>query len=325
MKFFEATFDDYEHAISKCNLHPKLEKSVFSKFPAKIEDLRNVLFYGPPGVGKYSQSLHCIKRYSPSELKYVKKLSLSFNKHDYYFRISDIHYEIDMGTLGCNAKLLWHEIYQQITDIVSAKPDKHGIILCKNFNETHSELLDNFYSYMQNNHHEKHIHLVFFLISEHVSFLPENISNCCQIVNIPRPSATQYKKCTARKKLPPLHEVVNTKVLHTNNLQMNNYDTVLQNIVNYVVDLKNLKLMTLRELLYDVLVYNIDVNEAIWYIFSSLVSSGHIAETDTTEVLVHTYEFFKYYNNNYRPIYHMEHYVLFLASIIHKDEISHAT
>ena len=133
MKFFETTFDEYESTLQKNNLHPKIEKNVFSKFPEKIEDLRNVIFYGPP-----------IKKYSPSELKYVKKLSLTYNKRDYYFRISDIHFEIDMSILGCNSKLLWHEIYQQISDVVSAKTDKQGIILCKNFNEIHSELLENF-------------------------------------------------------------------------------------------------------------------------------------------------------------------------------------
>ena len=126
MKFFETSFDDYENAILKSNLHPKIEKNIFSKFPENVEDLRNVIFYGPPGVGKYSQTLHCIKKYSPSELKYVKKLPLTYNKREYYFRISDIHYEVDMSVLGCNSKLLWHEIYQKIVDVVSAKTEKHG-------------------------------------------------------------------------------------------------------------------------------------------------------------------------------------------------------
>ena len=95
--------------------------------------------------------LKCIKQYSPSELKYEKKISITYNKQAYFFKISDIHYEIDMSLLGCNSKLLWHEIYIQLVDIISTKQDKSGIIVCKYFNEIHSELLDNFYSYMQNN------------------------------------------------------------------------------------------------------------------------------------------------------------------------------
>ena len=84
-------------------------------------------------------------------LKYEKKISLTYDKKQYFFKISDIHYEIDMAILGCNSKLLWHEIYQQIIDIISAKAEKSGIIVCKYFHEIHSELLENFYSYMQEN------------------------------------------------------------------------------------------------------------------------------------------------------------------------------
>lgn len=322
MKFFETTFDEYENAVLKTNLHPKIEKNVFSKFPDKIEDLRNVIFYGPPGVGKYSQSLHCLKKYSPSELKYVKKLPLTYNKRDYFFRISDIHYEVDMSVLGCNSKLLWHEIYQKIVDVVSAKTEKHGIILCKNFNETHSELLENFYIYMQNNIHEKHIHIVFFLINEHISFLPDNIINCCHIVHFPRPAASSYKKCVATKKLPPTNEITNIKNLHATHIPMNNHSQMLQNIVDYIIKIENFDLMVLREHLYDFLVYNIDINEVVWFVFNNLVSNGHINTEDITPMLFHTYEFFKYYNNNYRPIYHLEHYVLTLVKIIHKDKMT---
>ena len=76
MKFQETHFDEYLTSVEECNLHPKIEKHVFSKFPNDISDLRNVLFYGPPGVGKYSQMLKCIKKYSPSELKYEKKITV---------------------------------------------------------------------------------------------------------------------------------------------------------------------------------------------------------------------------------------------------------
>ena len=50
-----------------------------------------------------------------------KKITLTYNKSLFYFKISDIHYEIDMSLLGCNDKQLWFDIYNQITDIISAK------------------------------------------------------------------------------------------------------------------------------------------------------------------------------------------------------------
>jgi DNA replication protein DnaC len=72
MKFYESHFEEYIIENKRENLHPKLEK-LYSKFPKEINKLRNLIFYGPSGVGKYTQMLKAIKKYSPSELKYEKK------------------------------------------------------------------------------------------------------------------------------------------------------------------------------------------------------------------------------------------------------------
>jgi hypothetical protein len=42
---------------------------------------------------------------------YTKKITLTTEKHTYGYRMSDIHYEIDMGFLGCNAKLCGTTLY----------------------------------------------------------------------------------------------------------------------------------------------------------------------------------------------------------------------
>ena len=70
MKFHETHFEEY---IKKENLHPKLEKIYNNNFPKTINKLGNLIFYGPSGVGKYTQMLNSIKKYSPSDLKYEKK------------------------------------------------------------------------------------------------------------------------------------------------------------------------------------------------------------------------------------------------------------
>ena len=185
MKFYETHFEEYINSSQKINLHPKLDKT-YKNFPKTINDLKNIIFYGPSGVGKYSQMFNSIKKYSPSELKYERKISVTYNKQQYFFKVSDIHYEVDMSLLGCNSKLLWHEIYQQIIDIISAKNNKYGIVVCKYFHNIHSELLENFYSYMQQNNAIS-VNLKFILITEELSFIPDNILNCCQVINISRP------------------------------------------------------------------------------------------------------------------------------------------
>ena len=180
MKFYETHFEEYIIENNRVNLHPKLNK-IYEKFPKSLDRLKNIIFFGPNGTGKYTQMLKSIKKYSPTELKYEKKISLTYNKQQYFFKISDIHYEIDMSLLGCNSKLLWHEIYQQIIDIISAKTEKSGIIVCKYFHDIHSELLENFYSYMQQNNSNS-IDLKFIIITEELSFIPDNILNCCEII-----------------------------------------------------------------------------------------------------------------------------------------------
>ena len=65
-------FEDYIKLNEKKNLHPKLS-NLYKNFPDDIRKLNNTIFYGPPGIGKYTQMLSTIKKYSPSNLQYEKK------------------------------------------------------------------------------------------------------------------------------------------------------------------------------------------------------------------------------------------------------------
>ena len=267
--------------------------------------------------------LKIVKRYSPSELKYEKKISVTYNKEQFFFKISDIHYEVDMSLLGCNSKLLWHEIYQQILDSISAKPDKSGIIVCKNFHEIHGELLDNFYSYMQKNNTTS-IHIVYIFLSDHVSFLPDNILNCCQMIHYAKPSKTLYTKCIqaldSQNKLPStlkVGEITNIKNLHSKNLLlMSPHKIICDKIIYALKNPAELKFVKFRDMLYDILIYNLDITESVWYIFTTLIDQGFISKKKNSDILIKTYVFFQYYNNNYRPIYHLENYFFYLMKEI---------
>jgi len=61
-----------------------------------------------------------------------------------------------------------------------------------------------------------------------------------------------------------------------------------------------------RDVLYDILVYNLDVTDCIWYILFHFVTKGWLDDNDMQHILSKLYLFLKYYNNNYRPIYHLE-------------------
>ena len=318
MKFYETHFEEYISENNRVNLHPKLDK-IYEKFPKSIQELKNIIFYGPSGTGKYSQMLKSIKKYSVTDLKYERKISVTYNKQQYFLKVSDIHYEIDMSLLGCNSKLLWHEIYQQIVDIISAKTDKSGIIVCKYFHEIHSELLENFYSYMQQNN-SIGVDIKFILITEELSFIPDNILNCCEVINISRPTKTSYVKCN-KSKLPTklkTENITNIKILHLYNEDlMLQYRIICNKIIHNLVNINDLQYLKFRDILYDIFIYNLDISDCIWYILSTLVEQKRIKKEHLSKILIKTYCFFQYYNNNYRPIYHVENYFLNLAKLIH--------
>jgi hypothetical protein len=320
MKFLETHFEEYINVSQHKNLHVKMDK-IFQKFPEKIFQLKNIIFYGPSGVGKYTQMLKSIKKYSPSELKYEKKISIVFNKQIYFFKISDIHYEIDMGLLGCNSKLLWYELYQQLIDIISSKHDKYGIIVCKNFQEIHNELLENFYSYMQQNN--MFIDIKFIIITEEISFIPDNILNCCEIIAVRRPSKNMYSKCikTIAKGMKE-ENIINIKNIHVSVDELvTPYKIICDKIITEIIS-TDIKFIKFRDMLYDIFIYHLDITDCIWYINYELIKKNKIYPIQITKILTKTFIFLQYFNNNYRPIYHLESYLFYLVNIIHGFEHS---
>jgi hypothetical protein len=316
MKLYDNHFEDYIKNNKERSLHPKLSKLYDDSFPKTLKDLKNIIFYGPKGVGKYTQMLTAIHRYSPSLLKYEKRISIPFNKSIYFIKISDIHFEVDMSLLGCNSKLLWNEIFNQIIDIIMTKSNNMGIIVCKYFQDIHSELLETFYSYMQTNYMFSKIYLKFILITEDISFIPDNILNCCKIIRVARPSRLNYNRAIKIKTdlKEPLHEITNIKNMQSSLKQIMQPHTIICDKILYnILHKEDIKFITLRDNLYDIFIYNLIVPDCVWYILHKLIMDNKLKSDDLSAILLKTYTFLQYYNNNYRPIYHLENYVFFLT------------
>lgn len=336
MKFYETTYEEYINNVVSYNLHPQLAQ-IYEKFPEDVKKLRNIILFGPPGTGKYSQCLYILKKYSPSSLKYEKRANVVYNKEtSFFFKISDIHFEIDMSLLGCNSKQLWHEIYMLIIDIISSKHYDHGIIVCKNFHKINNELLEIFYSYMQSNNYS-HFHITFFIITEEYSFINDNILNSCFTINIPRPSKTQYNKIVHNNfisntfenkdektekrnsfiKLNKNDKTFNISNIKNINNQQPYYQLLCDKILTHILNYNEMNLLHFREILYEILIYQMNIYCVVWYILYVLINrEDKITSTNITKTLVKTFEFLKYFNNNYRPIYHLENYFLFLCQQI---------
>lgn len=317
MKYYDTKFEDYLKSYFKSSLHPK-NKDLYKNLPKDVKDLENLIFYGPEGTGKYTQSLASICRYSPTKLNYEKKICVSFNKQLHYIKISDIHYEIDMSLLGCNTKMLWNEIYNNILDIVLSKPNGIGIILCKNFQSISNELLDSFYSYMQTNF-TLPIKIIFVLITSQISFIPDNILERCKIVNIARPSLTQYKKIINSKLDPSikLEDINNIKDLYAGVTElMFPHHKICDILIDDIININDKKFLDIREHIYNVFIYNIDIGTSISYIIQKLIHKKLLGKDHVSNLFFKTTSFLQFYNNNYRPIYHLESYILYLSSLV---------
>jgi hypothetical protein len=133
------------------------------------------------------------------------------------------------------------------------------------------ELLHIFYTFIRN----KSISFIF--TTQHVSFLPSTLKNKCQIIHLKK--GIDYST---------------------------QYITYCDEIVEFVREKKD-DLFLLRELLYNLLTYNCNMHTCFYYIYSSLLRSGHI--NIKFEELI---DIIKKYNTNYRPIYHLESFVIYL-------------
>lgn len=357
MKYYETTFEEYINSVNLYNIHPELTE-LYEKMPSDIIKMGNLIIYGGSGVGKYSQMLKLIQPYSQSMLKYDKKIKIQTDKQSYTYRMSDIHYEIDMSLLGCNSKNLWHDIFLQIIDIISVKNDKKGIIICKNFHTIHTELLEIFYSYMQQyNDVYSNIQIRYIIISEHVSFLPNNILDCCKIISIIRPEKDKYLKIakyfngkqknfieiatnqnksdniashSITNKIDKILEeietenIINAKELKSISLINNKdeipidiFNTICNNIINEMENYQEIVFTNFRDVIYDTLIYNLDIYDCVWYILVYFIKKNCLTDDKITDILKKTHTFFKYYNNNYRPIYHLESMFFYITIKIH--------
>ena len=263
--------------------------------------------------------LNFIKRYSPTELKYERKITYKYNnKYDYTFKVSDVHFEIDIELLGCNAKILFNNLYYHILDVCNTRQRVNNIIVCKNFHKIHTELLENFYSYMQSIEH-KNLNLIFIFLTEQVSFLPSIILKRTKIISFSKPSLSTYKKITKNKELTDIN-INNLKDIISKNRNVDVYKkNIVKKIYNTLINYKKLEFIKFRDNLYDLFIYDINLEETILKITFQLIKNNYITEKNYDEIVFENYKFLKKYNNNYRPITHVELFFFKIISIIKRN------
>tara|TARA_Y100000389_G_scaffold182124_1_gene198457 strand:- start:514 stop:1509 length:996 start_codon:yes stop_codon:yes gene_type:complete len=328
--------DNFANIIYNYNINKITSKYInyFNSLDDDLNNMPNMLFYGPPACGKYSEALKLVSKYSQSQLKYEKKIIINITKNEHIIKISDIHYEIDLENLTCNSKILFNNIYMHIIDAIKNSQNKEGIIVCKNFHLISNEILEIFYSYCQKNIFDN-LTVKFIILTEHISFIPKNIIDKFKILYYSKLSNTNYIKLSNKYNKKILQSEYYDKIINDlnninilKNVDLNNENIeflnikkkICDNIVSIIIN-KN-QLNYIRNVLYDMLIYNLNIYECIEYIIEKVIlnyTGNKCKSLVYNNILVETCNFFKFYNNNYRPIYHLESYILYLIKI-YNDE-----
>jgi hypothetical protein len=95
------------------------------------------------------------------------------------------------------------------------------------------------------------------------------------------------------------------------------YEKICNDILEILKNPNDLAFLSFRDMLYDILIYNYDLGECIWYILNNLIKTNYLQMDNLSDILINTYASLQYFNNNYRPIYHLENYMYNLISKIH--------
>ena len=254
-----------------------------NKLPEDIKEVPNIIIYGPKQTLKYSSALNIVSKYSETNLAYEKKIKFMLQTTEYSFKMSDCHFEFDFELSGCNTKALWFEFTTFIKDIIKIK-NKPFFVICKNFHCINQELLTIFYSYMQINLYDDI--LKFILLTEHVSFIPYSIESRCYTI---------YKK---------------KKKDHTEGYM--NYSKIMKPFI-HMIENKKIDYQDIRNNLYELMIYNVDMNDSFYYLIEYCIINQKI-NLDLKNIQI-LYGSLEHYHNNYRPIYHLEFFIVSLLKL----------
>jgi len=234
----------------------------------------NIFMYGPGDM--YAQLLHLIRPHSL--LKTDKRLQIPIGEVTHTVRMSDVHFEIDMSQLGGSAKATWHDIYSTIVDIVKCRPERRGIVACLHFQCIDSDLLDIFYSYMQQDT------VRFVLVSNARAFIPSSITTRCTIVALPGTTPSCHDEAAFM-----CDAVI---------AAMNAHRPITE----------------IRDHLYNILIHKLDIDNCIWYLVRRSLQQLPLQEQHAR--VQKTAAEMRFFGGCYRQIYHLEAVVFSYADLL---------
>ena len=135
-----------------------------------------------------------------------------------------------------------------------------------------------------------------------------------------RPVKSSYKKCIGKNidKSIKLNQIVNIKNLYTKNTQlMNPHRNITNKLIYSMENYEDIDFIQFRDNIYNIFIYHLDITICLRDIITYFISKKKLDASNITDIYFEFYTFLKLYNNNYRPIYHLEKFMFYLCKIIH--------
>jgi hypothetical protein len=145
-----------------------------------------------------------------------------------------------------------------------------------------SELLEVLYTFLDSSR------ITFIFLTNQVSFIPHTILNQVKIVRSKSQSCSVYDK---------------------------SYESRVDELVEYMVSDKEYSIMDWRDKTYQLLVWNDSIHDAFAYFIERLIAKEYINTEHLSLLFSKYYEIIYLFNNNYRTIYHLERFIIFLRNL----------
>jgi hypothetical protein len=178
------------------------------------------------------------------------------------------------------------------------------------------------------------IKLIYMIITEELGFIPNNILQSCNIINVCRVTDSllqlldkdkeKENKEKEKENINNFKKVQKLKYYLCGTTELNEpHKIICDKILHYLFGppgtINNTKSITctfpaFRDTLFDIFIYNLNIYNCIWYILTHILREYHMDKN-----IIHlTMQYLKNHNNNYRPIYHLEFYLFSVFMEVHK-------
>ena len=258
-----------------------------------IDDMNNgnnIILYGNNDYSNYCNAINYFRILSKKDLKYVRKIEVEYNSNIYFFNKTDVFVEVDFDLLGVNEYHIFMELYNTVRE---SYLQENIYILCNNFYKIRKELHNALYTILNGDSR-----ISFIFLTSQIEFISSAISNQCKI----------YKNIYNNE----LEKEDNYNLYKSyNSFHYSHKEKLLSIIIGSV----KVSLKDLRDIIYEILIYNFDVYLYLTDIIESLLNLKYINDNNVMNVLKKYTHFIEKYNNNYRAVFHLEYFIIYLMNL----------